>query len=617
MPPLVEARRTVQSRSLFSLVAVLLAAVLSQAKSPSPTPTESTSLKEKTDQELVEIITGQKLPPQEKADFKEAMKPSPLDRLWEMPPAEAALGFVSDNTDPRADLKIDDPSAKPPKKGEIGLRWIGGGHYAPVRHGVIILKYDGYESQLLISELEISGEASAGEIEQAVNKTDTYPMRRLVAQQTYEILWWLGHIRFSDKTNPAGWEEASTFKDCPTRFWIEPGGTIISGVLTNRDDGPCGACVAKGNKEAYADFSELLLRRLIERSGIQRRFPMPTVGRYIERDDDAKYLHTTPPPDAGNASERKRWVVRLAQILRNPQRQYLHGAIMETLVPISDPLRYPDPEIDDALLAVMHEGLAASAKLDEAEEAERQDQSEEIDIDQSDPASTAKEKERKANREKLRKQQGELRAIVFDGMEAMEKLGFHDAVVAFSELFELAKQDNIGRFAQDNRPLIAAASIAARHAELRPQLAELLRERLSAEGGAPRGTALLEAVWRADLRELTPTLEKLAALPRPTPNPNDVRASSTEKASLILDAWRETDPLTKAKVDALLSSVIGGGNSIPEVLRAEFEALSAEDKFTFRQFINWMRIAGASVQLRYLENKFVPHTPRPDIPYER
>ena len=532
-----------------------------------------------------------------------------------MPAAEAALAFVSDNTEPRLDLKIDDPSAKPPHKGEIGLRWVGGGHYAPVRHGVTILKYDGYESQLLISELELNGEASADEIEQAVKKTDTYPMRRLVAQQTYEILWWLRHIRLIDKTNPAGWEDAPTFKELPTRFWIEPGGSIITGVITNREEGPCGVCLAKGNKGSYADFAEMLLRRLIQRSGVQPRYPMPTVGHYIDRDEDAKFLHT-PPPDPGNATEGKRRIARLAQILRNPQRQYLHDAIMEILVPISDPLRYQDPEVDDALLAVMREGLAASAKLKESEDTKRKSQPEEIDIDQSDPASAAKEKEREAKDEKLRKQQRALRDIVFDGMEAMDKLGFHDAVVAFPELFELAKQSEIGRFAGDNRPLLAIASIAGRHAELRPQLSEFLGKKLSAEGGTARGTALLEAVWRADLRELTPALEKLAALPRPTLNPNDVRESATEKALLILGAWRETDLLTKAKIDVLLSSVIGGGNSIPEVLRAEFEALSAEDKFTFRQFINWMRIAGASVQLRYLENTFTPHTPRPDIPYE-
>jgi len=605
------------SRSSF-VIGALFASTFAWSQTSSPTAAPPVSLKGKSDQELVELIAGRKLPvpPDPEVGFVERIKPSPLDRLWEMPSAEAALAFAAETIEPRSDLEIDDPSAKPPQKGEIGLRWVGGGHYAPVRHGVTILKYNGYESQLLISELEIGGEASPDEIEQAVKKTDTYPVRRLVARQTYEILWWLRHVRFSDKTNAAGWEEASTFKQLPTRFWIEPGGTIISGVFTDRDEGPCGACLAKGNKEAYAEFAGRLLRRLIERSGIQHRYPMPTVGHYIDRDDDAKFLRT-PPPDPDNATELKRWLARHAQILRNPKRQYLHYQIMEILVPISDPLRYQNSEIDDGLLAVMHNGLAASTRLKELEDAKSKDQSKDIEIDLSNPESAAKEKEREAKLEKLRKQEREFRDIVFNGTSAMEKLGFHDAVVAFPELFELAKRGGPPSFHGDNDPLIAAASIAGRHPDLRPQLAEYLREKLSAPGEATaRGTALLEAVWRADLRELTPTLEKLAALPRPAPNPTDVRETSIEKASLVLTAWRESDPLTKTKLDALLSSEIGGGSSIPEVLRAEFEALSAEDKFTFRQFINWMRTAGATVQLHYLENTFTPHTPRPDIAFE-
>lgn len=605
-------------RSLLAVSALFVSA-LARSETPSPTPGASISLKGKTDQELVELITGQKLPPppDPAARFGERIKPSALDRLWEMPAAEAALAFVSDHTESQFPLKINYPTAKTPQKGEIGLRWVGGGHYVPVSHGVTILKYDGYNSELLVSELEISGQASKAEIEDAVTKTDRYPLRRLVARQTYEMLWWLRHIRFRDETNTPGWENSPTFRELPTRFWIEPGGTIITGILTGRDESPCGACLAKGNKGAYADLAGVLLGRLIERSGIRRRYPMPTVGRHVDQDDDAKFLHT-PPPDPSNATELKRWIRRHAEILRNPKRQYLHDQIMELLVPISDPLRYNDPQIDDALLVVMHRGLATSSKLKELEDARTKELSEEITLDPTDAGKIAKEKERDTKRKARQEEERQLRYLLFDGMEAAEKLGFHDAVVAFAELFELATQSNIGRFAGDNRPLIASASIAGRHPELRPQLAEYLREKLSAaEEGTARGTALLEAAWRADLRELTPTLETLAGLPRPAPNPNDVRESSIEKASLILATWRESDLLTKTKLDALLSSVVGGGNSIPEVLRAEFETLSAEDKSNFRQFINWMRTAGASIHLRYLENTFTPHTPRPDIAFER
>jgi hypothetical protein len=486
----------------------------------------------------------------------------------------------------------------------------------PVSHGVTILKYDGFESQLLLSEVEIRGQASADELEAAVKKTDPHPQRRLVARQTFEILWWLGHVRFQDETERSGWEQTTTFKDLPTRLWIEPGGTVVEGFV-DTDDLPCGECLAGGNKGAYAEFAATLLNRLIKRSGIQPRYPMPTVGRYIPEDDDAKFLQT-PPPDSGEATELKGWIGRVCEILRNPKRQYLHDEIMDVLVPISDPLRYHDPQIDDALLVVMHNGLAASSKLNELENPQVSDKEKEIEIDDdsTDPAKVAKEKERDAQREQRRNEERQLRDTAFDGMKAAEKLGFHDAVNAFSELLELAKHINYGPFEADTRPLIAVASIAGRHPELRPQLAKYLTERLSTEGGS-RGTPFLEAVWRGDLREVTPTLEKLADLPRPAPNPQDVRESAVEKASVILTAWRESDPLTKTKIDTLLSSVLGGGNSIPEVLRAEFEALSSEDKVNFRQFITWMRTAGASVQLRYLENTFTPHTPRPDNWFEQ
>lgn len=600
---------------LFPLVAVVLAPAFTQAETSSPTPTEPKSLKDKTDQELVEIITGQKLPPRETAGFKESMKPSPLDRLWEMPASEAARALVSDNTEPRVELKIDDPSAKPPQKGEIGFRWVGGGHYAPVRHGVTILKYDGYKSQLLISELEISGEASPGEIEQAVRKTDTHPMRRLVAQQTYEILWWLRHIRLSDKTNPAGWEEASTFKDLPTRFWIEPGGTIITGVITNREEGPCGACLAKGNKGAYADFAEMLLQRLIERSGIQQRYPMPTIGRHVDQDDDAKFLHT--PPPGNDPAKLKQWIGKMTDILRNQKRHYLHSQVMDALVSISNPLRYDDDRIDAALLDVLHQGLEVGPALKRLEELDNSEFSSTMDVEDSEQGrKAAKIKEQKL--EQRRAQKRELRGWQSTAFEAAEKLGYHDAANAFPELFQLATGPEPDSIPGYNRPLIAAASIAARHPEFRAEVAKYLEEQLAKPTeAAARGTLIIEAIWRADLRELTSQLERIAALPRPAPDPGDVREATIEKASLLLMAWRESDPLTRAKLNAMLTGRIGGGATIPEVLRREFAELSPEDQFTFRQFINWMRIAGASVQLRYLENTFTPHTPRPDILYER
>jgi len=86
---------------------------------------------------------------------------------------------------------------------------------------------------------------------------------------------------------------------------------------------------------------------------------------------------------------------------------------------------------------------------------------------------------------------------------------------------------------------------------------------------------------------------------------------------VILMAWREHDPLTKTKLDIMLSGYIGGGKSIPAVLRAEFEALSKQDQLTVRNFVNWTRTVDVPWSRRYIENIFTPHTPRPDILIER
>ena len=81
-------------------------------------------------------------------------------------------------------------------------------------------------------------------------------------------------------------------------------------------------------------------------------------------------------------------------------------------------------------------------------------------------------------------------------------------------------------------------------------------------------------------------------------------------------AWRETDPLTRAKLNALLTGRLASGGVIPETLRSGFGELSPEDKFAFRQFITWLRSVDAGFSRRYLENTFTPHTPRPDIQFE-
>lgn len=107
------------------------------------------SLKEKTDTELLEFVAGHRdassrYVTDENDDDR--ARPSPLDRLWEMDPKEAALALVADFVAPldrgKIVFEIGDPNAKPPKSGEIGIWRMGGAHYGPYEESVTILKYE-------------------------------------------------------------------------------------------------------------------------------------------------------------------------------------------------------------------------------------------------------------------------------------------------------------------------------------------------------------------------------------------------------------------------------------------------------------------------------------------
>lgn len=192
-----------QRTNLWLLTAgVILNCNIAIAQSPSPPPSAISSLKEKTDAELLEFVAGKRDLTNLYVAYEnddDRASPSPLDRFWEMDPKEAALAFVADNVSPREKgivFEIDDPTAKPPASGEVGMRWLSGNRYAASEEGVTILKYDGYHSKLLISEVQIEGRPSKEEIEKAVMQTDEHRLYRAVAQQTYEIFWWLRDIRF-------------------------------------------------------------------------------------------------------------------------------------------------------------------------------------------------------------------------------------------------------------------------------------------------------------------------------------------------------------------------------------------------------------------------------------
>ncbi len=575
-------------------------------------PTAPSTLKGKTDAELAQLITGNTKPLVEKSkpEYDEhRVAPSPLDPLWEMDPRDAAIAFASQQIDEHArplELRIDDRDAKPPASGEVGLRWIGGNNYAPRAEGVTILKYDGYRSELILSEVEIEGRPSKEEIEEAVMKTDSHPVRRLVAQQTYEILWWLRHVRPVKPTNSFSTGTSGSNDDFG-RFWMKPDGPVIEETIISE---PCGECIAQGDGTSYQSFADALLRRLAERSGIKRRYPVPKVGKHFDPDEDARFLDN-PPPERTDAEAVKRWIERLVEILRNPERQYLHSDVMDMLVPISDPLRYPDERINEALLDVLHRGREAAAnfKPDETRYPE-------FDPDQDEETANRREAEYKLKRDQAWKEQSRIRELRSNADSAAEKLGVHDAVSSLPELLKLASQTPEEPFSR-NTALIGAAAVVGRHPTLRSGLVDQLKAKLEAmNGNETLDFVIINCVWRADLRELTPQLERLFSVP-PPPDAKNPTWRVAHAAGSVLMTWRETDPLTKTKLDALLTGTIAGGSYIPEVLRKEFAELPAADQLAFRQFITWMRTVDIGFSRYYLENTFTPHTPRPDVLLER
>ena len=573
---------------------VLLGQVPTPTATVSPSSDSSGSLKGKPDAELLQLITGEATPVTQRDDpnYDDRVKPSPLDALWEMDPREAAVAFVSAHKSKEVtgiSFEIDDPKAKPPPKGEVHLRWISGNEYAAPKQGLTVLKFDGYESKLLMSQVELVGRPSKEEIESAVAKTDSHSLRPRVAQQTYEILWWLRHVRIVGKPNMYSSGTYSSADDFG-RFWMTPDGPIVERANFGE---PCGHCMGGKEYTSYEAFADTLIRRLAQRSGIRERYPIPRVVHYIDNDPDSVFYRTHPPPSKDDRTATRKWVGRLLEILRNPKSDFLYWTVMETLAPIADPFRFDDERIDGVLLDVLHrcEKAASSPELQEKP------------FEEFDSTKFRNEKEleqaRKA-REKLRDQERLLRHRKIElesaAQTAAQKLGLRGAAPAWADVLRLAPRD--------------AAPIAVRHPELRQKLVDYLQP-VNAEPQAKwPNNYVIEIIWRADLREFAPFLEELA---KKAGEPKE----EYQQAKAVLLAWKEPDPLTKTKLDIMLTGKIGGGGAIPDVLTTEFAGLSKEDQSNIRNFVSWMRTIDVPWSRRYIENYFTPHTPRPDIWIER
>jgi hypothetical protein len=153
------------------------------------------SLKDKSNEELLALVVGHTKTATENC-AQDQVHPSPLDRLWEMPPREAALALALEYLEKEAKggakfVISGNVNLKPASQGEIGFRWISGNYYARPERGMIVLVYEGGNSKIRLSNFQILGPVPEEELERAYSQTDEHPLRAAVAQQTYDILWWL------------------------------------------------------------------------------------------------------------------------------------------------------------------------------------------------------------------------------------------------------------------------------------------------------------------------------------------------------------------------------------------------------------------------------------------
>jgi hypothetical protein len=583
------------------------------------------SLKDKSNEELLAFVVGHRQTAAGDCP-QDQVHPSPLDRLWEMPPREAALTLASEYLEKevkgRAKFLIsENDNLKPPSQGEVGFRWISGNYYAPPERGMIVLLCDGRNSKILLSDFQILGPVPEEELKRAYSQTDEHPVQAAVAQQTFDILWWLTRVkRVGERIGGSSCSSTDEWGD----FWIKPNGPSFNQVML---DSPNGEDLNDEQFSSLPAIAYQLVQRLIEREGIKPRRPLPTIGHHVDPNSDAEFLRLHPKPDSDDPAAVTRWAEQMSSILRNPARYEMYNDVLYALVPTPDPSRYKASTINRALFDLMRRGDDERAVHEKAaHEAEAEQQKLLSDLTQTGSGKT-EEKHRVLTKLVVNEQSAALTVYLAQNT-AGEMLGLRDVVAAFAELLDRAhrprpKGENYG-FTTSGY-LTGAAAIVGNHPQMRgPLLAYVRKQLANIRQSQVSPEQLFDVVWRADLRELAPELQKLAtASPDENEDPSiSMRPAPTgngkfHAARVILLAWREADRLTKTKLDAMLNGYVGRSNAIPEVLRSEFDALPPADQLTFRNFVTWMRSVEVPWSRRVLEDVFTPHTPRPDTPIER
>ncbi len=553
--------------SLISIALIVCAIWISKAVqdaqaqiSPSPSVTvgsqSSESLKGKSNEELVQLLVGGKSARKLEAEERRASEVETHlpDHFWEMPPREAALALVQANCNLKlkTQLKISlgGENRQPPDKGSVQLR-LESGYFGMERETLRNLSSDGMTSTLEFSNVELRGPVKRSVVERAIRRTTRSGLPGEEARRLYEIVWWLGQVQF-----------AYTERDTATTSRIIASHSV-RGTLSVHPDGPrkqeitlCPASIGECYYETfdtdlYASFISFLLRETLSRHGVDLDDPTAVLGEETFSSAEEKFVFTTKPPPPNDPTA-PRWIERM---LKNFEKHT--SSVISRLASIEEPLRYSDSRIDDALFRVLRGGLSPHA-LDEKTY-----------------------------------QRGFKDAA--DAARALAGRKQADAFPVIMQLLEV-RNDHV-RYAKDNL-LEAATLLASSKPEYREKLVEYLTAHLDGLPQSPHFAGdLFDSVWRGDFRELTPLLEKMA-----TASPDEIEdeqgSSKTSPAQAmvgrfhdarrILVDWREPDPLTKLKLDAVIEASTPYGSGLAEFLHHEFVALPEDERRTFREFVRWL-----------------------------
>lgn len=515
---------------------------------------ENSSLAQQSDEELLRLIRGGK----SEASLRAAaeIKPHLPENFWTLPPREAALSLVltncSDATKERLRIFIADPkqNSEVPSIGEVGIRWEGTGS-GPMAGGLKLLRAARAKSILEYSAVELNGDASRKEIAAAVKRTRAVVLPADVAQQAFQVIWWLGRVRV---TGDAPDELIFVNHESAAAFWLRPGLPKTKRVRLHYQPGE--HLRDTFDADAHASFAELVIDETAKRQPREIEPVTEMIGTVVYPDAGLKFLRLNEQPRASDATPK--WIEQTLKILRAPAYRRWHTIAIDNLVPWQEPMRFSDQRIDQALREILQDNLSGNFADGKRE-----------------------------------------RASSYEIDHAARALAWRDCTEVLPLLLNTLRTRRGIDVTDSDGVLASAALLASRHDEWRPAIISYLRAQLSDVAGSKHASwKLFDLAWRYEFRELTPLLQDLAtadedeleetwrksSLDSQPPQPRHFHAPRK-----ILRSWQELNPLTKLKLDALMEASSSELFRPPDLLQRQFDKLGVTEQKTFREFVEWMK----------------------------